>query len=357
MSSRAPLALPLLLLASAGCATDAPEGEALIVDESLADVVDAKSDMVLLCELVCSEPVYIKEACTEAGWLLNLQCAGESEAAWDRMSCGSLQLYHGTDDCPATVKLLTEPLACPSGQVVRKEAGDFSELEAEAFLYAWGQLSDSGVLGDMVAAHSTYFREAHRNPNFLPWHRAYLLSLERQLQRVDPCIAIPFWDWMESPSFPYWLKEGWHGHSLPSIPMPGRDEPLEVERDSEDSYDEGSDARSYYRTRISGMPLYEEYYEELESIHNDVHVFIGGTMASGLSPADPVFFLHHGNIDRLWESWQTEHGEADAPSEDMEAFDGQNTDEYDGAEGLGYVYDYYFSPESPSPPTGSERPE
>jgi tyrosinase len=33
-----------------------------------------------------------------------------------------------------------------------------------------------------------------------------------------------------------------------------------------------------------------------------------GTMASNSSPNDPVFFLHHANIDRLWSVWMDRHG-------------------------------------------------
>ncbi|MEI6353101.1 MAG: tyrosinase family protein [Methylococcus sp.] len=47
--------------------------------------------------------------------------------------------------------------------------------------------------------------------------------------------------------------------------------------------------------------------------HNKVHNFIGGVgslspgpfgnMANNLSPIDPIFFLHHSNMDRLWDLW------------------------------------------------------
>jgi len=44
---------------------------------------------------------------------------------------------------------------------------------------------------------------------------------------------------------------------------------------------------------------------QLESAHGNVHVWVGGTMADILvSPADPLFWLHHANIDRLWSLWQ-----------------------------------------------------
>ena len=47
--------------------------------------------------------------------------------------------------------------------------------------------------------------------------------------------------------------------------------------------------------------------------HNNVHNYIGGVgpldpgpygnMTNFLSPVDPVFFLHHSNMDRLWDVW------------------------------------------------------
>lgn len=39
-------------------------------------------------------------------------------------------------------------------------------------------------------------------------------------------------------------------------------------------------------------------------MHNRVHRWIGGSMGPGTSPNDPAFFLHHCNVDRLWELWR-----------------------------------------------------
>lgn len=39
------------------------------------------------------------------------------------------------------------------------------------------------------------------------------------------------------------------------------------------------------------------------SPHNNVHNDISGDMGSGESPKDPIFWLHHSNIDRLWKRW------------------------------------------------------
>jgi tyrosinase len=42
--------------------------------------------------------------------------------------------------------------------------------------------------------------------------------------------------------------------------------------------------------------------------HDNVHGAMGGPggaafMVSFMSPVDPIFFLHHGNLDRLWDVW------------------------------------------------------
>lgn len=39
------------------------------------------------------------------------------------------------------------------------------------------------------------------------------------------------------------------------------------------------------------------------NLHNRVHSWIGGAMGPMSSPNDPVFFLHHCNVDRLWAQW------------------------------------------------------
>lgn len=54
-------------------------------------------------------------------------------------------------------------------------------------------------------------------------------------------------------------------------------------------------------------------------MHNVVHIYVGGiwktgnkvsegTMAYNTSPNDPVFFLHHANVDRIWAAWELQGG-------------------------------------------------
>ena len=39
-------------------------------------------------------------------------------------------------------------------------------------------------------------------------------------------------------------------------------------------------------------------------LSDSVHGYVGGTMGGGTSPLDPIFYLHHGNIDKLWQQWE-----------------------------------------------------
>lgn len=44
------------------------------------------------------------------------------------------------------------------------------------------------------------------------------------------------------------------------------------------------------------------------SLHAAGHEGIGGKMGNVVaSPTDPMFFLHHANLDRLWWNWQLEN--------------------------------------------------
>jgi hypothetical protein len=48
-------------------------------------------------------------------------------------------------------------------------------------------------------------------------------------------------------------------------------------------------------------------------------VYVGGSMNTMASPNDPVFFLHHANVDRLWESWQQVNGVTNMPTDIAQA--------------------------------------
>jgi len=62
--------------------------------------------------------------------------------------------------------------------------------------------------------------------------------------------------------------------------------------------------KTYFHSGLTGFGI-------LEGLpHNSVHNCVGGAyngnggfMQANLSPVDPLFFLHHANIDRIWDVW------------------------------------------------------
>jgi tyrosinase len=63
---------------------------------------------------------------------------------------------------------------------------------------------------------------------------------------------------------------------------------------------------SGFRNQVEGWP-------NGPALHNRVHVWVGGDMSPASSPNDPVFFLNHCNVDRIWEAWMQKHGRVYLP--------------------------------------------
>ncbi len=64
-----------------------------------------------------------------------------------------------------------------------------------------------------------------------------------------------------------------------------------------------------FRQYIEGFNLEENRFSPICitagcKMHGLGHLYIGGDMTSLGPPNDPVFFLHHANVDRLWAEWQ-----------------------------------------------------
>jgi tyrosinase len=135
----------------------------------------------------------------------------------------------------------------------------------------------------------------HGNPRFLPWHRIYLLRLEELLQMADPTVCIPYWKSSEEQAFPSWLL----GFTPTVNLMSG---PHTVTRNI------GAFAilpNAAAVTAAMGNGTFNTFAPALEGIHNSGHVWVGGSMSGILTaPTDPVFWMHHAEIDRIWAEWQ-----------------------------------------------------
>lgn len=134
----------------------------------------------------------------------------------------------------------------------------------------------------------------HGTIHFLTWHRAYLLEFERILRNAsgDPNFTLPYWDWSTFPALPPAFRN-------PTSPL----------YDASRSINNGALIPSSIIVEdllaATGSTQFGFFAGDLEnSPHGSVHVQIGGNMGFiARSANDPIFWLHHCNIDRVWDSW------------------------------------------------------
>jgi tyrosinase len=199
---------------------------------------------------------------------------------------------------------------------IRKNANNLTAGERDRLVAAFAKLNNQG------AGRFTDFRDMHTNvsspqahgaPGFLPWHRAYLLDLERELQAIDPSVALPYWRF-DQPS-PNIFTQEFFGVSDPVGTVSfSATNPLQFWRTDGVP---GINRRPFFptaaappgvRTEAQTFALginYPQFRTMEGNPHGSAHVSFGGFISSiGTAARDPLFFLLHCNVDRLWAKWQ-----------------------------------------------------
>ena len=153
----------------------------------------------------------------------------------------------------------------------------------------------------------------HGNWYFLPWHRKYVLDFEQICRDLsgDPNFALPYWNWTQTRSIP---GPFWRGTLLDTTRVVGPNDTIPAQFVSQSVIDNilrQTDFELFASTRPDGQNNTDPRWQraggakaQLERTpHDQVHVWIGGNMRTFMSPLDPIFWLHHCNIDRLWAEW------------------------------------------------------
>lgn len=211
---------------------------------------------------------------------------------------------------------------------VRRDANSLTTDERDRFISAMATLNNRGMgrFADFRRMHvaGPADQQAHDGPGFLPWHRSYLLDLERELQLIDPSVALPYWrfdkpapkvfipDFMGvpdgsgavqfSPANPlqFWATDGAVGVLRTAVaPSPG--------------VQAAPGLRSESNTLKLGT-LYKQFRTMQGNPHGSAHTsyFFGSIASIPTAAKDPLFFLLHCNVDRLWAKWQQKEGRFDA---------------------------------------------
>jgi len=249
---------------------------------------------------------------------------------------------------------------------IRKNATTLTAGERDRFLAALATFNDRGRgrYGDFRNVHTAAGSpEAHGSTGFLPWHRTFLLDLERELQAIDPGVALPYWrfdqpapslftqDFIGVPNSAGTLQfsavnplQFWVTDATPGIVRPTH---FNTQTQSARVISEAD-------TMLLGAQ-YEAFRQMEGDPHGSAHTSFGGSISSiPTAVRDPLFFLLHANVDRLWAKWQWHFRRFDLKNTDTFSAQGKAGDP--GANRVGHNLDDTMWPWNqvttpPRPPT------
>jgi tyrosinase len=167
----------------------------------------------------------------------------------------------------------------------------------------------------------------HHTELFLPWHRAYLYFFELSLKRFEPTVTLPWWDWTSSASHQIGLPRAYteqadgdqpnplaRGPIDPAARLPG--DPPPPAWSSRYPDDPAKLPSSGQIAELLDHGDFLDFQQQLEAFHDDVHIWVGGTVSEiPFAAYDPIFFAHHVMIDRIWRLWQLRHPTVLAPAD------------------------------------------
>ncbi|MFI1743908.1 tyrosinase family protein [Thalassobellus sediminis] len=165
------------------------------------------------------------------------------------------------------------------------------------------------LVNDLANYHDFNFDDIHFNlptqPEkdvFFPWHRRQMFELEQAMQNINSKISIPYWDWTLDNTYDITPGKLWD----PAF-MGGFDALWNLDRIYNNGTLPTAGVISTTQATSSDIYLYSNAVERGD-VHVGGHAWTGGVMASGNSPRDPIFYLHHGMVDKLWQDWVELHG-------------------------------------------------
>lgn len=221
---------------------------------------------------------------------------------------------------------------------IRKDANTLSSAERAAFVNAVKILKSEGIYDQFVLRHANAIATAiHRSPAFLPWHRRFIWDFEKELQRVsqNPDLGLPYWNWPSGgANASMWDDDLLGGNGDPGTQIvnsgPFRSgqwtivnasgvqtgpltrafgnefwaQTLPTQQEIDDVM--GVTPYDVPPWNMSSNPSFRNQNEGWvgPNLHNRGHGWVGGSMLPMTSPNDPVFFMHHCMVDKLWYEWQ-----------------------------------------------------
>lgn len=153
---------------------------------------------------------------------------------------------------------------------------------------------------------------------FLPWHRMYVYFLERivRAKSGNPNFALPYWNYIDVPQRPIPAPFRTNAASPLYRATRNNGSPGTANVNGGQPIDFGQPANTI-NLDCMNQPTYAAgpggagFNAAMnQNPHGIVHSLIGNSQGMGSVPwaaNDPVFWLHHCNVDRLWATWNRTH--------------------------------------------------
>ncbi|MEU8273940.1 tyrosinase family protein [Microbispora bryophytorum] len=251
--------------------------------------------------------------------------------------------------------------AAPARPAARRRVGDMTKEQWAAFVRAVRVLKARGAYDALVKTYADDFAATHANGFFLPWQRRYLLQFERELQRIDPAVCVPYWDWpldSRAPERSVVLSQAYFGgngnakHDQAVVDGAFAGWAAKVPRihPLRRSYADGGKIAPWASPDlIADMlknPDFQVFNMQLEIHMGAVQMGIGGDLAQSTAPNDPLYWAVACFGDLLWQMWRSRHPEAPIRSAYGDVTEGSRLPRYGDTvagvldvEKLGYRYD------------------
>lgn len=186
--------------------------------------------------------------------------------------------------------------------------------------------------------NNTYGNQCqHGSWFFLSWHRGYLFTFEaivaakvKELTGDDDW-ALPYWNYLNAENAnARHVPDAFLADKLPDGSLnplkkyprrsgltrlvPGPRDAFSLSAAEEDDFVIGNNGSIGFGGGITGdFVQFARWTGDLENDpHNTVHRLVGGPTGFMADPRlaglDPLFWLHHANIDRMWEAWMQTPG-------------------------------------------------
>jgi len=214
----------------------------------------------------------------------------------------------------------------------RRDHRTLTPEQRQQFNEALQMAFQDGSYSALAAVHENMNHRMHSSmgggyiggQRFLPWHRLFLLKMEDVLRSKKSGLTIPFWHYSNDTARPDWV---WKPPSVVrNTPGNGSALPTQAVVDN----------------LVNNVVSFTSFANGLEfDAHNEVHNWCNGTLTNPMTASrDPIFWLLHANVDRLWDDWQTRRsGVPDLKGMDQTLDPWpQSASQVDSALYLGYVY-------------------